>query len=218
MKTIKKSLKFIFFYFKYKKSKISYGAMVDKKSVLHAFVKLFENVRIENSEIGKFTYIQTGSVIRNAVIGPYCSIAANVIVGPAQHPMHFLSTSPVFYDPRQPLPKFLNESVMYSEEVKFTRIGADVWIGEGVKILSPVIIGVGSIIAAGSVVTKDVLPYSIVGGVPAKFIKHRFDSQDLIDKLVQSEWWNLTEDELQRNSQYFSNPIIFLDKLNEKDY
>ncbi|MEY2702104.1 MAG: hypothetical protein RLY43_737 [Bacteroidota bacterium] len=218
MKTIKNLLKFIFFRFKFRKSQICYGASVDNSSALGDFVKLFENVKIENSEIGKFTYIQANSIIRNTVIGPYCSIATNVIVGPSQHPMHFLSTSPVFYDPRQPLPKFLNDSVIYSEEVKYTRIGADVWIGEGVKILSPVIIGVGSIIAAGSVVTKDVLPYSIVGGVPAKFIKHRFSSQDLIDKLIQSEWWNLPVDTLQNNSHYFSEPLIFLEKLNDKNF
>lgn len=93
----------------------------------------------------------------------------------------------------------------------------DIWIGDDVKVMSGVTIGTGSVIATGSVVTKDVEPYSIVGGVPAKLIKKRFDDKT-IERLLKSEWWNLSNKELEQYKDIlFSRDIDkFLNKI-EKD-
>jgi len=96
-------------------------------------------------------------------------------------------------------------------------IGNDVWIGMDCTIMSGVTIGTGSVIAAGSVVTRDIAPYSIVGGIPSKLIRKRFDT-DTIDRLLKSEWWNLDESELKKHSNLlFSRDVEqFLDIIENK--
>lgn len=97
---------------------------------------------------------------------------------------------------------------------KQTIIGNDVWIGLRVTIIAGVNIGHGAIIGAGSVVTHDVPPYSIVAGVPAKVIKFRF-SEDVREKLLESEWWDLSEEVIKKASSEFKDPVRFLDKVNK---
>lgn len=98
--------------------------------------------------------------------------------------------------------------------VKNTRrqilIGSDVWIGRGATILGGVKIGNGAVVAAGSVVTKDVEPYAIVGGNPAKLIKYRFPPE-VCKKLNQIKWWHWTEEKIVTNRACFSNPIEFVE-------
>ena len=153
----------------------------------------------------------------SAIVGKFCSIGNNCIIGGAEHPQHFVSTSPAFYGGyRKPLSirkiclgKLRWES--YSQEVE---IGNDVWIGNNVIIKSGVTIGTGAIIGAGAVVTKDVLPYEVVGGVPAKHIKYRFDDS-VIDGLLESRWWDLPIDKLKELSPFMDNPDTFLLKVSE---
>ncbi len=188
------------------------GVNLDDLTILEENVVLFYGVNISESTVGRSTYIQAGTYCHNVKIGPFCSIASRVVIGLANHPIDYISTSPVFYDNSQPLPHFLTNRVMRNVQLPCTEIGADVWIGDGAKIMSGVTIGVGAVIAAGAVVTKDVLPYAVVGGVPAKLIRKRFD-EHLIASLLSSRWWDMSDIELKKYEPLFANPQDFLNAL-----
>ncbi len=140
----------------------------------------------------------------------FCSIASNVTIGPGIHKMDGISTHPSFYTFNTPLPKRFVISDLFLNS-KRVSIGHDVWIGEKVIILDGLKIGTGAIIAAGAVVTKDVEPYAIVGGVPAKILKYRFEPQ-LIQQLLESCWWNQSEEWFKEHISIFSNPNDLINK------
>jgi len=191
----------------YKKNKlrlpINYG-IVNTNFGRHNYIG--ENVTIINSAIGDFSYINSNTSIRNTTIGKFCSIAENVKIVLGNHPVNFVSTHPAFYSNNKPFKTFSDNT--YVEEIKNVIIGNDVWIGEGVLILGGVVIGNGAIIAARAVVTKDVEPYSIVGGVPAKHIKYRFN-KEIIKQINTLEWWNWEESIFEENFKLFQDPIKF---------
>ena len=146
-------------------------------------------------EVGAFTTFDSEEVdcrIRNVKIGRYCSVAKHVDIGLPQHPVDWLSVSP-----RQYFRDFGCWSSLAGKKIAvkpfdgesgMTEIGNDVWIGDRVVIMSGLKIGDGAIVAAGAVVTKDVPPYAVVGGVPARIIKYRFD-EPTIRRLLDLQWW-----------------------------
>ena len=95
---------------------------------------------------------------------------------------------------------------------KRTVIGADVWVGARATVVAGVNVGVGAVIGTGSVVTRDVPPYAIVAGVPAKVIKYRF-SEDIIKRLLESKWWEFPDGVIKEAATEFKNPIRFLEKI-----
>jgi acetyltransferase-like isoleucine patch superfamily enzyme len=129
--------------------------------------------------IGDYTYVGSNCFLTNSEIGRYSSIGNDVIVGPGEHDYRRISTSS----------KVSNISYNDLTE-KECKIGNDVWIGAKSIILRGVAVGDGAVIGAGSVVTKDIPPFAIAVGVPARVIKYRF-SENEITKILDSKWWNL---------------------------
>jgi len=192
------------------------GFRADLRANISADSKVSEHSRIRNSllmnsSIGRCTYIEGKVSINNADIGSYCSIAANVFIGVGQHPTRWLSTSPVFYSTRDQLGLSYADKNYFDERQRIL-IGNDVWIGVNAVILDGVFIGSGAIVAAGAVVTKDVPPYAIVGGVPAKILRLRFD-EEIIEALLELQWWKYSENSIRT----VVNEFFRLDHLSLND-
>jgi acetyltransferase-like isoleucine patch superfamily enzyme len=149
----------------------------------------FGSGRASKSSFGAFSYVQFGSHIGYATIGRFCSIGPYVIIAHGDHPLEFLSTHPLFYERSYVagVPD-LTDTALFSSH-KQVIIGSDVWIGAHCYIKDGIHIGHGSVIAAGSIVTQDIMPYTIAGGVPAKPIKSRFD-EETIGRLISLKWWD----------------------------
>ena len=210
--TFKNYLKILLIRNKFPTCEIYSGTTVDHSSSLGNYSVLFSDVCLVNSRIGSFSYVQSKTLAFNSDVANFCSIARNVSIGLPDHPMHMVSTSPIFYDNSQALPKFLIDKIVYSQNVARTFVGPDVWIGCGAIIKAGIKIGVGAVIGAGSVVTKDIPPYAIVAGNPCKVIRYRFP-EDVIDRLVDSKWWKKDHEELRLIAHLFSDPLLFLKYL-----
>ncbi len=174
-------------------------------------VKIFENTKMVNAQVGAYSYIQTQGRIFNCQIGKFCSIAASVSIAPGIHDMNFVTTHPSLVQKTTPLPKVFakKDNLLTSKKVI---IGHDVWIGEKVVILDGVNIGNGAVIASGAIVNKDVAPYSVVGGVPAKHIKYRFDPE-IIAILQESKWWDYSDEWFENNHELMLDTQKFIQYL-----
>lgn len=166
---------------------------IDSKSRFEGMNKLSDNSLFLNSSMGYASYVSDHSFIKNTVIGRYTCIANEVMTVAGNHPVSFASVHPAFYSATQK-PSYVKQSkfedfnYLDSEKRISVEIGNDVWIGARATILEGITIGDGAVVAAGAIVTKDVPPYAIVGGVPAKIIKYRFD-EETIQRLLKLKWW-----------------------------
>lgn len=181
-------------------------------SKINSTAKIYSGTSFYNSNIGRYSYVGYDCEVYNCDIGSFCSIANGFIAGGAKHPIDWVSTSPVFYNVNGGTGYHLGNNEI--ELVKRTIIGHDVWIGSRVIVMQGVKIGNGAIIGAGSVVTKDVPPYAIVAGCPAKVIRYRFDD-NIINKLETLKWWNLSDNQLTKLSKWIGNPIVFIERCKE---
>lgn len=169
-------------------------------------------------QLGYGSYVHKNSILSNVKVGKFCAIGENVNMRLFQHPTEMVSISPCFYRKEHTLETFVDEN--YFEDLKYTEdgysviLGNDVWIGQGVSIKSGVTIGDGAVVGAGAVVTKNVEPYAVVGGVPAKVIKYRFTDEQ-IEELLKLEWWNKDYHWLKKYGMYFRDINTLLNKIQE---
>lgn len=179
---------------------------VSRKAKVYRFAKL------DHAEIGDYSYIGPGAQVVYASIGKFCSIAGGAKVGMPMHPIEFVSTSPIFYSPNNATGTKWVERNDYFNEFQRCIVGNDVWIGSNAIVMGGVKIGDGAVVAAGAVVTKEVPPYAIVGGVPAKMIKYRFE-KSVREALELSKWWE-KDDPLLRNSiEKFHSKYFNVDEI-----
>ena len=170
---------------------------------------------IDDSSIGAYSYVSHHTEIFRARIGKFCSIGPGCRIGLGTHPTDHISTSPVFFSTREQTGISFVSKDLFEESQEIT-IGNDVWVGANSVILDGVEIGTGAIIAAGAVVTRDVDPYAIVGGVPATRRRMRF-SEAQIQHLLRSQWWDWDPEKLSRHAVEFSRASHFIDEVLGRD-
>lgn len=178
-----------------------------RNSIVPSTSKIESGSTVINSNFGGHSFCGYDCSFINCDVGRFCSIASRVVVGGARHPIEFVSTSPVFLAHKESIKKKFSLHD-YRWEPK-TIIENDVWIGEGVFIKGGVKISTGAVIGMGSVVTKNVPPYAIFAGNPARFIRYRF-SDEVVSGLLKSEWWNFSDEELRAAAPLFKEPEVFL--------
>lgn len=175
---------------------------------IDTLAKLDRPYRVYNSSINRYSYLSVNSRVSFTEIGSFCSIGPNFLCGWGVHSVNGISTSPTFYSSKS-YNGFSLSLIDKIAERKSIVIGNDVFIGSNVTILDGVKVGDGAIIATGAVVVKDVPPFAVVGGIPAKLIRYRF-SQEQINKLLTIKWWNWPHEKLQKVEKYFFDIDGFL--------
>lgn len=225
---MKKLLKKIYFFF-YKKS-LKKLVKFDKNVIINKNV-LFEgnnyvgcDTTIYNTYFGYSSYTGKDSNISNSYIGKFCSIGPNIRVVIGEHPLDFATTHPCFYLPsaKQKIKTIFTEETLFNDTKEMEYLGKkysviienDVWIGANVTILEGVKIGNGAIIGANSLVTKDIPPYAIAYGTPAKVVKYRFDA-NTIKRLQELKWWDYPIERFYKLSKYVDNVDLFIEKCLE---
>ncbi|MBP3039550.1 acetyltransferase [Bacillaceae bacterium Marseille-Q3522] len=187
------------------------------QSNLGAWTEIGPHCKIEASELGDYSYTAGDNQIIYTKIGKFCSIASHVRINPGNHPMWRVTQHHMTYRSSQyGFSEQDDEAFFQWRKSHEVSIGHDVWIGHNAVIMPGVTIGTGAVVGAGAVVTKDVAPYTIVAGVPARMIRERF-SKEIAEKLLRIEWWNWDRDLLQQRFKDLNQVDVFIDKYDTKE-
>jgi phosphonate metabolism protein (transferase hexapeptide repeat family) len=152
--------------------------------------EILGDTAIEYAEIGDYSYLGPGCMVGDAQIGKFCAIAAQVRIGAPNHPMDRPSQHRFTYVPEYYTALATRDHAFFRERrAARVLIGNDVWIGHAVIVMPGITIGDGAVLAAGAVVTRDVAPYTVVGGVPARPIRERFN-RTIAAQLSRIAWWD----------------------------
>lgn len=169
---------------------------ISHNSTYGAYCEIGQGSRILNSHFGDYAYCDRFADIANTTVGKFANIAAMTRIGPTDHPFthaaqhHFLYRSASYWEDIEDDADFFA-----ARAARRTVLGPDCWIGHGAIIKPDVTVGAGAIVAAGAVVTKDVAPFAVVGGVSASLIRYRF-APAVIDGLLALCWWDWSHDKL----------------------
>ena len=170
-----------------------------------AYIEIGKGSRVNNSYFGDYSYCDRYADIANAQIGKFANIAAFARIGATDHPLHtaachhFLYRSDDYWDDAE-----RDEEFFAHRRSRTAHVGHDTWIGAGAMIKPEVTLGDGAVVAAGAVVTKDVEPYTIVAGTPAKMLRPR-QPPKIAERLIALAWWNWSHEELRNALPDFRN-------------
>jgi phosphonate metabolism protein (transferase hexapeptide repeat family) len=171
--------------------------------------EVLADTALEYCSLGDYSYLGQRCMVADATIGKFCAIAAEVRIGAPNHPidrpsLHRFTYVPEYYDSEARR----DRAFFAARRADRVTIGNDVWIGHGVLVLPGVKVGDGAVLAGGAVVAKDVAPYTIVGGVPARLIRERFP-RHIAERLARIAWWDWPFDVImQRLADFQSNDIV----------
>ena len=189
-----------------------HSSCVVKDCVFGAYVELGNGCVVTESEIGDYTYLFADNDVYCSSVGKFNSIATGVRLNPVQHPMreraaaHHLTYRAAHYGLGEDDPAIIH----WRRGMRVTT-GNDVWIGHNAIVMGGVTLGDGAVVAAGAVVTHDVAPYEIVGGVPARHMGWRYDAET-IAALLRIRWWDWSHEELKERLKDFNDVPAFLQK------
>lgn len=199
---------------------LSDSALFNNQTIFGGYNKVGHKAVISNTILGRFTYVGSNTNLHSCIVGSFSSISHDISIESYTHPSQgFISTSPVFFSILNQCGRTFVKGAKFEESLSVAKyrciIGNDVWVGSNVKIMGGITIGNGAIVAMGAVVTKDVPPYAIVGGVPAKVIRYRY-TQEQINKLENYKWWDKDDLWLQQHADLFSNEGKFFNMIDNE--
>lgn len=206
-----------------KKVIVRRGCRIHNDCSIEGNIFLDKGTKLFNCIVGRGTYFSRNCRLEKCHIGRFCSFGEGVKVVIGQHPTNlYVSTSPFFYSNRfkkiglrGPAKSNFEEHKYADANGHYVVIGNDVWVASNVLLMEGITIGDGAIVAAGAVVTKDIDPYTIVGGVPAKIIKKRFSEEEII-RIMSTRWFDLPITIIQENISAFESYASFISLFDSK--
>jgi phosphonate metabolism protein (transferase hexapeptide repeat family) len=182
------------------------------QSELGAWTAIGPNCTISESTFGDYSYCAGDVSIIYSEVGKFCSIASHVRLNPGNHPMNRVTQHHMTYRRVQYGLGDTDDAAFFDwRRADKVTIGHDVWLGHGALLMPGVSVGTGAVIGAGAVVTKDIEPYTIAVGVPARPLRRRFD-EDTAQKLLAIAWWEWPREVLEARFEDLNDIDVFLEK------